>query len=326
MPNPPPSAPTLLLSHRLAGETRDALAARFPDLRIVLLPESGDVPDDARDATVLYRAGMPFDALRTALGQLPDLAWIHTASAGFNWVLIPEVVARPIRLTRTARVLDVPIAEYAVGATLALLKRFPAYLEAQRERRWDRAMDARGLDGATVGVIGAGAIGRAAAARYRAFGARLLGMKRDAEPLPEFDEIVPRERLDHLLEASDVVLVACPLTPETRHLLGRDQFARMKPHAILVNVARGEVLVEDDLVEALRTRTIAAAALDVFTVEPLPTESPLWALDNVLLTPHVSYVDPGTLRRGIEEFAANFERFRDGRPLLHEIKSRELGY
>lgn len=321
-----PAVPALLLSHRLAGETHEALVARFPDLRIVVLPESGDVPADARDATVLYRAGMPFDALRTALAQLPDLAWIHTASAGFNWVLIPEVVARPIRLTRTARVLDVPIAEYAVGATLALLKRFPAYLAAQRERRWDRAMDARGLDGATVGVIGAGAIGRAAAVRYRAFGARLLGMKRDAAPLPEFDAIVPREELDGLLEASDVVLVACPLTPETRHLLGRAQFARMKPSAILVNVARGEVLVEDDLIAALTERTIAAAALDVFTVEPLPTESPLWALDNVLLTPHVSYVDPGTLRRGIEEFAANFERFREGRPLLHEIKSRELGY
>ena len=325
MPNPE-RVPTLLLSHRLGGETREALAARFPDLRIVVLPESGDVPEDARDATVLYRAGMPFDALRTALAQLPDLAWIHTASAGFNWVLIPEVVARPIRLTRTARVLDVPIAEYAVGATLALLKRFPAYLEAQRERRWDRAMDARGLDGATVGVIGAGAIGRAAAVRYRAFGARLWGMKRDPEPLPEFDEILPRAELDRLLEGSDVVLVACPLTPETRHLLGRAQFARMKPTAVLVNVARGEVLVEDDLIEALRARTIAAAALDVFTVEPLPAASPLWSLDNVLLTPHVSYVDPFTLRRGIEEFAANFERFRDGLPLLHEIKSRELGY
>ncbi len=323
---PSHAAPTLLLSHRLGGETHDALVARFPDLRIVVLPESGDVPGDARDGTVLYRAGMPFDALRTALAQLPDLAWIHTASAGFNWVLIPEVVGRPIRLTRTARVLDVPIAEYAVGATLALLKRFPSYLEAQRERRWDRAMDARGLDGATVGVIGAGAIGRAAALRYRAFGARLIGMKRDPVPLPEFDAIVPRDELDRLLEESDVVLVACPLTPETRHLLGRAQFARMKANAILVNVARGEVLVEDDLVSALRSRTIAAAALDVFTVEPLPADSPLWALDNVLLTPHVSYVDPGTLRRGIEEFATNLDRFREDRPLEHEIKSRELGY
>ncbi len=318
--------PTLLLSSRIGAETDDVLAKRFPTLKLVRLPESGNVPDEARNATVLYRAGMPHDALRTALTQLPHLDWIHTASAGFNWVLIPEVVARPIRLTRTARVLDIPIAEYVIATTLALLKGLPGLLEAQRARRWEREVSARGLLGATVGVIGAGAIGSAAATRFRSFGAKVLGMKRSPAPLAEFDEVLAPSELNRLLAESDVVVVACPLTPETRHLLGAPQFALMRPHAILVNVARGEVLVEADLVEALLERRFAAAALDVFAEEPLPSESPLWDLENVILTPHISYVDPTNSDRGLIEFADNLERYIAGAPLLNEIKSRDLGY
>ncbi len=317
---------TLLLSQRIGAETEEVLAERFPGLRIVRLPASGDVPEDARDATVLYRAGMPHEALRTALIQLPHLDWIHTASAGFNWVLIPEVIARPIRLTRTARVLDVPIAEYVVGTTLALLKGLPSLLEAQRARRWEREVDARGLLGATVGVIGAGAIGSAVATRFRPFGTKVIGMKRDPAPLAEFDEILAPGELDRLLTDSDVVVVACPLTPETRHLLGAREFALMRSHAVLVNIARGEVLVEAELVEALRERRFAAAALDVFTEEPLAAASPLWDLDNVILTPHISYIDPTNSLRGVVEFADNLERYLAGAPLLNEIKSRDLGY
>ena len=318
--------PALLLSHRLGDETRVPLQARFPDLRIVNLPEDGVVSLEERGATVLYRAGMPHDALRKALELLPDLAWIHTASAGFNWVLIPEVVARPIKLTRTATVLDTPIAEFVIATTLALLKQLPRFMAAQQERRWERSPDMRGLQDATVLVIGAGAIGRASAKRFQAFGARTVGIKRDPVPLPEFDEVVGPADLHRTLAAADVVVVACPLTPETRHLLGRSEFALMKSTAVLVNIARGEVLVEDDLVSALRQKTIAGAALDVFTVEPLPSDSPLWELDNVILTPHASYYDPRNLGAAVDEFADNLERFMHGEPLLHEIKSRELGY
>jgi len=318
--------PALLLSSRLADDTYHTLSGRFPSLRIVVLPEDGTVPPEARDATVLYRAGMSGDALRTALSQLPDLTWIHTASAGFNWVLIPEVIERPIRLTRTANVLDVPIAEYVVGVTLALLKRLPWFLAAQRERRWERSLDARGLQGATVGIIGAGAIGSATAQRFRPFGAHVLGIKRDPAPVDGFDEILRPSELDRVLDVADVLVVACPLTPETRHLLGQRQFERMRSEAILVNVARGEVLVEHELVAALRDSIIAAAALDVFTEEPLSSDSPLWDLDNVILTPHVSYVDPANLSRGVDEFAENLERFMAGKPLQHELKSHELGY
>jgi phosphoglycerate dehydrogenase-like enzyme len=328
MPDPTEAnpVPALLLSSRLAADTYQTLSERFPALRIAVLPEDGTVPTEVRDATVLYRAGMSADALRTALSQLPDLAWIHTASAGFNWVLIPEVLARPIRLTRTANVLDVPIAEYVVGTTLALLKRLPQFLESQRQRLWQRSLEARGLQGATVGIIGAGAIGSATAQRFRPFGARVLGIKREPAPVDGFDEIMAASELDRLLASVDVLVVACPLTPETRHMLGREQFERMRPGAILVNVARGEVLVEADLVAALRDGTIAGAGLDVFTEEPLPSESPLWDLHNVILTPHVSYVDPTNLTRGVDEFAENLLRFMACEPLHHELKSRELGY
>jgi phosphoglycerate dehydrogenase-like enzyme len=320
------AVPSVVLSHRLGAELGTELARRLPDISVVTLPEDGSVPERGRDASVLYRAGMSQDALRTALAMLPELRWIHTASAGFNWLLIPEVVARPITLTRTATVLNTPIAEYAVGVSLALLKRLPAFLRAQAERRWERGLDLRGLDGTTLGVLGAGAIGRAAARRFRAFGMRTLGIKREPDPLPEFDEVRAPSDVDRLVREADVLLIACPLTPETRHMIGARQFQVMRPTAIVVNVARGEVVVEEDLVTALQEGRIAGAALDVFANEPLPEESPIWNLPNVIVTPHVSYLDPSNLRAGMEEFLDNLRRFRAGEPLLHQIKSRELGY
>ena len=268
---------------------------------------------------------MPHEALRRTLAQAPELQWIHTASAGFNWVLIPEVEASPIVLTRTAHVLNQPIAEYVVAVTLALVKGVPQLLDGQRRRAWARPQVGT-LKGRTLVVIGAGAIGSEVAHRFRAFGMRTLGVKRRPEPMPEFDDVVGPSELGALLPQADVLVVACPLTPETRHLLGRAEFARMNSEAILVNVARGEILVEEHLIEALEGRLIAGAALDVFTVEPLPEASPLWALPNVIISPHASYLSPHNERGLLEEFAENLRRFLSGEPLMNQITSRELGY
>lgn len=320
------TSPTVLLSERLGDTMRARLAPQFPHVRFSVLPADGAVPEDARDAEVLFRAGMPHEALRTALGQAPGLRWIHTASAGFNWVLIPEVAASEIRLTRTAHAVDVPIAEFVLATALSLLKRLPAFRAAQGARTWSRDEPVERLEGKTVGIIGAGAIGRAAAARFRAFDTTVIGMKRAPAQLPEFHEVVGPDGLDRLLREADVLVLACPLTPETRHLLDAAAFRAMKPSAILINIARGAVAVEADLFQALRTGEIAAAALDVFETEPLPEDSPLWGMDNVLITPHVSYLGPGNESAIAEEFAENLRRYQKGEPLRNEIKSRELGY
>jgi phosphoglycerate dehydrogenase-like enzyme len=327
MAKPPSDASptTVLLSDRLAA-MRDVVGPDFPGVRFVVAAPDGAVPDKGRDAAALFRAGLSHDALRAILEQAPALNWIHTASAGFNWVLIPEVVERGIRLTRTAGALDEPIAEFVLATTLAMTKRLPDFLRAQSEGVWHRDVPVDRLAGKTVGILGAGAIGRAAARRFRPFGTRLIGSKRTPEQLPEFDEVVGPNEVGRLVREADVLVVSCPLTPETEHLLDADSFRSMKSSALVVNVARGAILVEGDLVHALRSGEIAGAALDVFAAEPLPPGSPLWALDNVIITPHASYLGPGNEDAIAREFCENLRRYLSAEPLLNAIKSTELGY
>lgn len=316
----------VLLSNAFGVEALLVLAKRFPHVRFDLLPESGEVPEQAADATVLLRKAMPHDVLHTTLDGAPRINWIHTASAGFNWVLTPRVAATDIVLTRTANVLNTPIAEFVVALTLALFKRLPTFLDQQREHVWHRPETLTTMTGATASIIGAGAIGRATATRLQAFGMRVLGMKRAPEPLPGFDAVLGLDGLDTLLEQADLLVLACPLTPETEHLIGREQFARMKSSAVIVNIARGAVMVEEDLVDALRTGVIAGAGLDVFTTEPLPPDSRLWSLPNVIITPHVSYLAGENETAILNEFGENLRLYLAGEPLLNALRSHELGY
>jgi phosphoglycerate dehydrogenase-like enzyme len=317
---------TVLLSHAFGDETRQRLEELFPEVRFVLLPASGEVPRDAEGARVLLRKSMPHDALHTAMDGAPHLAWIHTASAGFNWVLTPRVAATDIVLTRTADVLNKPIAEFVVALYLALLKGLPAFLRQQRERDWRRPPSLGSPSGGTAVVLGAGAIGRETAVRLGALGMRVLGVKRDPAPVPGFDEMTAPSGLRDLLPRADLLVIACPLTPETHHLVGAEEFALMKRGSYLVNIARGPVVVEGAMIAALQDGTLAGAGLDVFDTEPLPADNPLWALPNVIVTPHVSYLADQNEEGMIEEFGDNLRRFLDGRPLLNALKSRELGY
>ena len=326
LPIPNDGPRCVLLSSAFGAETLLLLASRFPQVRFELLPDSGEVPKHAADATVLLRKGMPHAALHVALDGAPDIGWIHTASAGFNWVLTPRVAASDIVLTRSANVVNTPIAEFVVALALALFKELPMFLGQQAERRWRRPETLRTMTGATAAIIGAGAIGRESAVRLKALGMRVIGMKRTPEPVPEFDEILGPDGLSRLLEEADLLVVACPLTPETHHLIGREQFAQMKSNAVVVNIARGAVMVEEDLIEALKTGVIAGAGLDVFDTEPLPADNPLWALSNVIVTPHISYLADENERATLEEFGENLRRFLNKEPLLNALKSRELGY
>ena len=319
------SAPTVLVSYRADPTAWDALRARFSTVRFVQIEEDGTVPPEGRAARVLYRAAMPKPALSRAVAQCPDLDWVHTSTAGWEWVLVPEVVERGLRVTRTATALAAPIAEFVLATTLALLKRLPELLTAQRGARWTRP-DIAMLAGRTVGVVGTGGIGRASASLFQAFGARTVGTKRTPTPLPEFDEVWSPDRLHELLALSDVLLLACPLTPETRHLIDAAALKRLPRHALLINIARGDVVVEDDLIAALRDGTIAGAALDVFGTEPLPADHPYWQLPNAIITPHAAFIAPDNAERAAEEFAANLERFLRGENLANLYGGAERGY
>jgi len=299
------------LAGRLPEGGRDPVASRFPMVELIRVADVGEVPEAARSAAVLLRARLSTSDLSKLLTSLPQLTWLHSASAGLDHVLIPEVLARNLLVTRTEMARAAPMAEFVLTASLALLKRLPELLASQRLKRWQRPAPGT-LVGATVGVVGAGSIGRAVAKRFRAFDTRTIGIKATVKPLPEFDDVWGPDRLDELLREADVVVLACPLTEATRGLLGRRQFELMKPGAILVNVARGAVVVESELVRALQNGEIGGAALDVFETEPLPGDSPLWELANVIVSPHSSSAGPATWDAVVEEFLSKLELFVQG--------------
>ncbi|MBB6098097.1 phosphoglycerate dehydrogenase-like enzyme [Deinobacterium chartae] len=319
-----PSA-TVLLSHLYETHDTAPLFARFPEVRFVQLEKDAHLPARAAEADAILCGGMGKPQLSRLLRAAPRLEWIHTGSAGFDWVMVPEVTERAITVSRSAAVMNTPMAEFALGVMLAHAKNLDAMREAQTRHAWEPPMH-RELYGATVGVVGAGAIGARIARLARAFGMRTLATKREAAPLEDFDAVYPPEGLEVLLAESDYLILTCPLTPETRHMIGRAQLARMKPGAYLINLARGGLIVEAELLRALQDGTLAGACLDAFEVEPLPADSPLWDAPNLRLTPHCSYRSPAIRARVVEEFAANLERYLRGEPLHNTLRHAALGY
>jgi phosphoglycerate dehydrogenase-like enzyme len=320
------SAPTtVLLSPMVSDAHRERLHERFPEVVFVGLGDGGAVPPEGRGATALLRVALTKPDLSSALQAAPGVRWVHTSTAGFDWAMVPEIPERGITLTRSAASYAIPIGEFTVALIAALAKRLPELAAAQRERRW-ATLEPLELADLTVGVVGAGGIGREVAWRCRALGMRVIGTKREPTPQEHFDAVLPSHALHDLLSRSDVVVIACPLTPETRGLIDARAFAAMRPGSYLINVARGPIVVEGALLDALRSGSIAGAAMDAFDEEPLPASSPLWDAPNFVVTPHTSFKSPRNLDRILAEFEDNLRRFRAGEPLVNALRDLALGY
>ena len=316
---------TVLVTAHFGEPEVAELAAAFPDVRFVSLPKSGEVPVGASDATVLFRCTMSKPELQTALAGAPDLRWIHSCTAGFDQLMVPEIMERKLVVSRSAASHHIPIAEWVVAYILLMTKRFPELLRNQRAHVWDR-IELPELGGKTVGIVGTGAIGSQVAQRCVPLGMRVIGTKRSPEPLPWFDEVLAPDQLPRLLAESDYVVLACPLTTETRGMIGADQLALMKPTAYLFNIARGGLIDTDALVAALGSGRIAGAFLDAFTQEPLPPDSPLWDVERLVITPHASSSSPEVMVRARGEFMANLRRFLAGEEVANQLREPALGY
>src|SRR3990172_212047 len=202
----------------------------------------------------------------------------------------------------------------------------PVATRNQMTHRWDRAsVIGEELWGKTVGILGLGSIGREVAARCRAFGMRVIGTKRTPAAVPHVDQVLPPDGLDEVLRAADYLVIILPLTEQTRGLIGARELGLMKPTAYLINVARGAIVQEAALIAALRTGRLRGAGLDVFEREPLPQDSPLWEMEQVILTPHVSGAVPDYYDRALPLFCENLSRFLTGAPLLNMVDKRQ-GY
>jgi len=256
-------------------------------------------------------------AILTALSA-PSLVWVQTASTGVEHPIFGALLERGVRLTNAPGLHAQPIAEYVFAHLLSLTKRVREHAALQASRSYT-PIQAEELHGKTFGIFGFGGIGRGAARIARAFGMRVVAVRRTPGPDPDADDVLPSGELDAMLAASDVVLVAAPLTAETRRIFDADRLSRMRPGAVLVNVARGAIIDEVALVEALRTGPLRAAILDVQEQEPLPPNSPLWAMPQCIVTAHDSSHSPHTFGRGVNLFLENLGRFVGGSALLGDV-------
>lgn len=249
-----------------------------------------------------------------------NLRWCQGLAAGIDRV--DPAVYEQVLLTNASGVAAVPIAEYVIGMMLTFAKGFHHMLRRQQERNWDRGYQARELSGGVCGIAGMGAIGAETALRARALGLKVIATRRSvtAPASDEYaDELLPTSHLPYLLGQSDWVVLAAPLTPETRHMIGAKELAMMKPSAVLINVGRGALVDEPALIQALQDGSIAGAGLDVFEQEPLPAESPLWEMPNVIVTPHFSSGSHRYMERAADLCADNLRRFLAGEQLRNIV-------
>lgn len=264
-------------------------------------------------------------ALASAWPAASSLRWVHAASAGVNHLLTPDVVNSDVVVTNSRGVFDEPMAEYVLALILALAKDLPTTLNRQRERRWHHR-ETEPLGGRRALVAGTGPIGRAIGRKLAAVGMTVTGLGRTARPAdPDLGEVLPMSSLSEVLPDVDYVVLAAPLTDDTRGMIDAKALAAMKPTARLVNVSRGPLIVQDDLLEALAAGRLAGAALDVFVDEPLPTDSALWSLPNVIVSPHMSGDVVGWRAELVTLFADNLSRYLDGRP-LRNVVDKTRGY
>ncbi|MFS8665464.1 MAG: D-2-hydroxyacid dehydrogenase [Limnochordales bacterium] len=304
---------------RAAG-VRDIVQARFPDLTIYTASDPAEA-EAVIDRVEIIASGMLPAHL---LAKAKNLRWLHKLQAGVDDVVVSGALPAGVVLTRTdGRVFARRMAEHVIAYILALSHDIRRIVLQQQAREW-RPFVTRTVAGRTVGVAGVGDIGAEVARLAAAMGMRVVGWRRSPQPVPGVERMYagPGEFHPFLAEA-DFVVIVLPLTPATRGLFDAAALAAMRPGAYLINVGRGAVVDEEALVEALRSGRLAGAALDVFVQEPLPPDHPLWAMDNVYITPHMS--GPTLPEEVCGPFLDNLERYLRGEPLAKQV-ALDRGY
>ena len=256
-------------------------------------------------------------------GKLDNLKWLQLASAGADRIIYGNAISDKTVLTNASGAFGEVISEYITGGILCLFRDFFSYRENQLEKHWQDTKNERMILGSTALILGCGNIGKCAAARLRAFGAKTVGVRQSREKCCEFNETYPVKKLDSLLPDADIIVCALPGTPETERLLNRERLALVKSGAVLVNVGRGNVIDTDALCEKLQKGELFGAVLDVFECEPLEQNSPLWYMKNVFITPHIAGKSFGHSERTENLIAKiceeNLRRFVNGKPLVNVV-------
>lgn len=295
-----------------------------PETRIVV-GETGEIFRDAAPEAEIVLTGGGYRALLSELWpSLRNVRWVHSLAAGLEGLLFPELVESPVILTNSRGVFARSLSEFSIAGMLYFAKDLRRMKASQQAGKWDQ-FDVEELHGRTLGIVGYGEIARATARLAKAFGMRIQAYRRGGQPDPLLDRVFPAGQLDQLLQESDYLLVAAPLTPETEHMLDAARLAQLPAHAVVINVGRGPVIVESALLDALDSGRIRGAVLDVFDQEPLPPGHPFYSRANVLLSPHCADHTATWLEEAMQLFLDNFSNYAEGKPLAN-IVDKKQGY
>ena len=313
---------TIVVALRLEEHHLEAIRAAAPEAEIVKINgrEEWRVRRAELAPTVEVLAGIqsPDDL---DMASMPRLRWMQTGGAGNDWLLrAPDIANSDVLLTNGSGCAAIPIAEHVLAFMFALSRSIHRFTKAQLDHEWFRGDRLAEVDGSTMGIVGLGAIGEKTAEKARGLNMRVLGLRRDpTRSSPHVDRMLGPDGLMELLEVSDWVVLASALTSKTRGLIGEPELAAMKDTAYLINIARGALVQEKVLVRALQEGWIAGAGLDVFEREPLPSDSPLWDMDNVLISSHYSHSTPHYNARLADIFIENLRRYRAGERMINVV-------
>lgn len=290
----------------------EEVVEHFPNIEFVFdIDQSKDV-----DAVIV----MPDFFRQVQLADYQNLKWIQLLMAGYDAFDFGLVYNRDIIVSNAVDIFSISIAEDVITKMLVLNRYVKHFYEDMKEAKWSQVRNIPELTKSTVGILGTGSIGKEVAKRLSGFGCKIIGYRQKNETVPFFDEIhTAEEGLDYVLSSSDYVIVALPLNDKTKNLLSNQKLKLMKKEAVFINVARGQIVDQDALIDLLSNGAIRAAGLDVTTPEPLPQTSPLWRLPNVYITPHNASSSPFMQERLKNLMLENISRFEKGIDVLYQI-------
>ena len=318
------AAPKILILNPISDRQKSFITKVAPGATIVTTDLAG-AAEQIADSEILVAWG--FNNIRPIYGKASRLRWIHALTAGVEALIFPETQQGPVLISNSKGIHGVPMAEHVLGLMLSFTRQLPLFYRQQQQHLWQRPeiSHLHEINGKTMAIVGLGAIGHEIAKKAKAMDMRVIAARREMTQEPFVDRLYRPEQLLEMLAEADFVVVTLPLTDTTQNLFGREQFAAMKPSAYFINVSRGGVVQETQLIAALQEKKIAGAGLDVFVTEPLPATSPLWDLPNVIITPHLSAISPVYLDRALQLFADNLAAYLAEKPLPTLI-NKDRGY
>lgn len=299
----------LTLPEPVRNTYRDRLRASFPDIKIDLVDHHSKAAPFAPQADILLSFGVQLSDAVFRAGE--KLKWVQALGSGVDGIVDQPSLRPDVIVTNMQGLHGPPCAESAMCSMLALARSMPRVLDNQRNARWDR-FPMRLLDGKTAVLVGVGVIAEALAPRCKAMGMRVIGVSGAAREVAGFDEMRPRAKLREAVAEADYLVLIAPYTPQNHHMIDADVIAAMKPSAFLVNIARGGVVDEDALLDALANKRLAGASLDVFKEEPLPPDHPFWRMENVIVTPHLAGLHDEYPDRALPIVEHNIRKFLAG--------------